>query len=93
MCCRSRTRESSVRAEVGIRATEVSRLRLLNVGTVGSASPSRYFVRASVPGREGCLVMDWKIIILVLVFVGGAWMLGRMMTDSGRNNDDGGPGS
>ncbi len=61
--------------------------------TVGSASPSRYFVRVSVTGCEGCLVMDWKIIILVLVFFGGAWMLGRMMTDSGRNNDDGGSGS
>ena len=61
--------------------------------TVGSDSPSRYFVRASVSGREGCLVMDWKIIIVVLVFIGGAWMFGRMMTDSGRNNDDGGSGS
>ena len=40
---------------------------------------------------EGC-VMDWKVILVIAGFLLGGWWLGRLMTGSGRNMDDGGGG-
>lgn len=37
--------------------------------------------------------MNWKTIAIIVAFLVGGWLLGRLMTGSGRNMDDGGPGS
>lgn len=37
--------------------------------------------------------MNWKTLLTVLCFLAGGWWLGRLLTASGRNLDDGGPGS
>jgi hypothetical protein len=36
--------------------------------------------------------MDWKVILVITGFIAGGWWLGKLMTDSGRNMDDGGGG-
>ena len=38
------------------------------------------------------LIMDWKVILIVIGFCVGGWWLGKLMTGSGRNMDDGGGG-
>ena len=36
--------------------------------------------------------MDWKVILAIIGFCVGGWLLGKLRTDSGRNMDDGGGG-
>jgi len=36
--------------------------------------------------------MDWKVVLVIVGFCVGGWWLGKLMTDSGRNMDDGGGG-
>ncbi len=40
----------------------------------------------------GVINMDWQVILIIIGFCVGAWLLGKLMTDSGRNMDDGGGG-
>ena len=42
--------------------------------------------------RKGVSNMDWTVIFVIIGFCVGGWWLGKLMTDSGRNMDDGGGG-
>lgn len=37
--------------------------------------------------------MNWQTLLIIVGFLVGGWWLGKLMTDSGRNMDDGGTGS
>lgn len=42
--------------------------------------------------RNGGINMNWNVIVIIIGFCIGGWWLGKFMTDSGRNMDDGGGG-